>query len=198
MNDAKVRGAACRWGFCSVLKSEACKRKKEILSENPSSNSLWCSACALIEQLRPFLFPPRPYWRSLIPPKPGVSCFQLVSPCCLATEGKRAPAIPSHKGQLTRRSQSTSSGCYCNTARDDGATKIGFHIQAEQLLTAATTCACLIVTSTEREMVTSMHWLAHLSSIIGFASYSCVFGGSLSLWLGFLSIRRKSPQKLHK
>lgn len=111
---------------------------------------------------------------------------------------KSAPAIPSHKGQLTRRSQSTSSGCYCNTARDDGATKIGFHIQAEQLLTAATTCACLIVTSTEREMVTSMLWLAHLSSIIGFASYSCVFGGSLSLWLGFLSIRRKSPQKLHK
>lgn len=99
------------------------------------------------------------YWRSLIP---AVAVLTVGLVCCTAIH-------PWRKGNHTAKDEPIDElQGYCNSTRDDGATKIGFRILGGAVIDSSSPpppkLTCLIVTSTTREMVTSMRWAAHLKS----------------------------------
>lgn len=122
---------------------QSMEQQKEIVSDCPSSNSVWCSvSCALIEQLRPF------------PLCHSDSIGDLWSLPALHFESGDPFATVHPWGAPHSKIEAVDKLLrYCDFTWDDRGTKIEFHIQVEPLLIISP--SCLIVTSTNCEMAAS-------------------------------------------
>lgn len=132
---------------------------------------LWCSFfSALIEKLQPF---PAPDLLEIFDPH-WTRAFSRVT---LLLSVKGSPLPSTDKGQTDSKRWShwqvpvllSTSPEMMEPQKLDFASKVG------QLSTAAVSPACMIVTSTKCEMVPSMHWLAHMRSLIGTHVCLCFF-----------------------
>lgn len=149
--------------------------KGNILWKKLLQTCLWCSFfSALIEKLQPFsapdlleIFDPR--W---------TRAFSRVT-LLLSVEGSPLPST--HKGQThsERWSHWQVPALLSTPPEMMEPQKLDFASKVGRLSTAAVSPACLIVTSTKCEMVPSMlpsmHWLAHMLSLIGRHVCLCFF-----------------------
>lgn len=127
---------------------------KKLFKHIPSETLKPCWLCALIEQLWPFF----------VPDLLEIFDARRSRPCCRLLYCSQLSKVGRKDGGADRcRSwRHWWASVLLYLLRNEGATKIGFHVLVARLLTAAPSPRCPIVTSTNCEMVPSMHWGAHL------------------------------------
>ncbi len=204
INDAEVRGAACRPGcYCQVqmlfmkVSSKAGLRvtaKRKFSLKTPLQTACDVHSCwpARSDWAAATFLRRRTYWRSLIPA--GLALYSEVT--LLLSTWKEVRRHPSIKGNPKDEATDELRRRRCSTKRRWSRKNWISRPKWSDYWRQQPPPSRLIVTPTKCEMVTSMHWVAHSRRIIGFPVAAVYAGFSVSL-IG-LSVKLRSPHNLNK